>query len=99
MNTPQVAQALSQVYDPELGVDIVSLGLIYGIDAEPDHVRVEMTMTSAACPMGGAMLEAVGRVLHHLNPDARIEVVPVFEPAWDVGMVNDQARRWLGLPA
>jgi metal-sulfur cluster biosynthetic enzyme len=99
MNTEEVAGALAQVYDPELGVDLVSLGLIYAIETEPERVRVEMTMTSASCPMSGAMLEAVGRVLHHLWPAARVEVVPVFDPPWDVGMVNEQGRRWLGLPA
>ena len=98
MNTHEVADALAQVYDPELGVDLVSLGLIYGIETEPERVRVEMTMTSASCPMGGAMLEAVGRVLHHLWPQAKIEVMPVFDPPWDVGMVNEQGRHWLGMP-
>ena len=98
MNTKDVAEALAHVYDPELGLDLISLGLIYGIESDLNRVHVEMTMTSRACPMGGAMLEAVARLLHQRAPAARIEVVPVFEPPWDVAMVNEEGRRWLGLP-
>jgi metal-sulfur cluster biosynthetic enzyme len=93
----EVAQALGTVIDPELGIDIVSLGLIYGIHDEARALTVEMTMTTPGCPMGTAMTEAARAALRFLRPGASIDLVPVFEPPWDVDMMTDDARSWLGL--
>lgn len=98
MTPSEVADALTEVYDPELGVDIVSLGLVYNIELVENTIRVSMTTTSRACPMGPALYEMALAVLGSRFPSRRIEVDPVFFPPWDVIMVAGSARGFLGLP-
>lgn len=98
MKAADVGKALSHVFDPELGIDVVALGLIYAIDTEPDKVAVTMTMTSRGCPMGGAILEDAENVLRMRFPAAEISVGAVFEPPWDIRMADDWALEQLGFP-
>ncbi len=92
-----IREALRAVVDPEVGVNIVDLGLVYGVDIEPDRVRVRMTMTSPACPMGEMITEEAEEILRRLLPASlRSEVLLVFEPPWDPSMMSDAARRQLG---
>jgi metal-sulfur cluster biosynthetic enzyme len=97
MNATEVAQALREVYDPELGIDIVSLGLVYGIHTD-NGIRIELTTTTAACPMGAALLEMTEAVLRQRFPGQLVRVEAVFDPAWDAEMLTGEARSWLGLP-
>jgi metal-sulfur cluster biosynthetic enzyme len=98
MSARDVAEVIQEVFDPELAVDIVSLGLIYGIHDEPGHVIVEMTTTTSGCPMSAAIMDAVGQVVSWLRPDAHVEIVTVSDPPWDPAMMTPDARAWLGLP-
>lgn len=93
-----VADAVATVYDPELGIDVVSLGLIYGIEVEPGRVEVRMTTTTEMCPMSQVLFEGVGMAVDALVPGASVEIWPVSEPPWSVAMMTDDARRRLGLP-
>lgn len=97
MDSSQVAERLSQVYDPDLGIDVVSLGLVYGIDATPPRLLVTLTMTSPSCPLAGAIVEAARTVLRVGFPTAEVEVVVVDDPPWDPGMMSGAARRTFGL--
>ena len=97
MNTAEVARLLERVYDPELGVNIVSLGLIYGIEVESEDIRVSMTTTSPACPMGAALVEMVESVLGYGQRDGATSVEMVFDPPWDVRMADRPALEHLGL--
>jgi len=97
MNAADVAQALREVYDPELGIDVVSLGLVYGI-ATNDGIAIELTTTTAACPMGAALLEMAEAVVRQRFPGQPVRVEAVFEPPWDAEMLTGDARSWLGLP-
>ncbi|MBE7518160.1 MAG: metal-sulfur cluster assembly factor [Thermoflexaceae bacterium] len=98
MKPAEIARILSRVYDPELGVDLVSLGLVYGITVEGQKVSVLMTMTSTMCPMAEAMLDSAQTAISYQFPDADIEVVPVYDPPWHIDMADDRARDWLGVP-
>ena len=97
---PDVAtlrNALREVIDPEAGMNIVDLGLIYRIEVSADAVIVEMTMTSPACPMGEmitADVEAVlqGLLSEPLRPDVRL----VWSPAWDRSLMSEEARQHFG---
>ncbi len=101
VKTGDVAQALRQVFDPELGIDIVSLGLVYEIHPEQrdgnDEIHVAVTTTQQSCPMGPAIFDMAETVLQHKYPDADVFVSAVFDPPWNVGMLTGEARRWLGL--
>ncbi|MCC6419910.1 MAG: metal-sulfur cluster assembly factor [Gemmataceae bacterium] len=99
VTTRAVGEALEELYDPELGVNVVALGLIYGIEASHDGIRVEMTTTTLSCPMGEAMMEAAGRILLLTFPGVPVSVDFVGDPPWDVGMCSQEARDWLGIPA
>jgi metal-sulfur cluster biosynthetic enzyme len=94
-----VREVLREVIDPELGVNIVDLGLVYRIDIAGAHVHVEMTMTSPACPLGEYLRDAVDTAVKHALPDiAHTEVELVWHPPWSPDMMSDAARRELGGP-
>lgn len=97
ITTPAIAHALMHVFDPELGIDLVSLGLVYAIDHEPGAINVQMATTSAMCPMGEAMLDDAARMLSHRFPGAGVNVDLVTEPAWDIRMATPEALAWLGV--
>lgn len=97
MNTAEIARLLERVYDPELGVNIVSLGLVYGIGVEGEDVRVAMTTTSPACPMGAALVEMVEAVLGYGEREGATSVEMVFDPPWDVRMADRAALQHLGI--
>jgi metal-sulfur cluster biosynthetic enzyme len=98
MNTGEVAELLSSIEDPELGLDIVSLGLVYGINIAEESVRVTLTTTSPLCPMGTAIAEAAEAALAERMPGHAVAVVIVNDPQWDVDMMSPMARMALGLP-
>lgn len=94
-----VRDALRQVLDPELGVNIVDLGLVYGVDVDDSrsHVRVTMTMTSPACPLGDYLKDLVESMVKMRVPDVQdIEIAIVWEPAWNADMMSADAKRELG---
>ncbi|SMB26019.1 MIP18 family protein YitW [Sterolibacterium denitrificans] len=91
--------ALREVIDPEVGMNIVDLGLIYRVEASDDEksVRVEMTMTSPACPMGEMIVENVEAVLRAQLPEnVQAEVRLVWEPPWHPSMMSKDARAHYG---
>jgi metal-sulfur cluster biosynthetic enzyme len=97
MKTKDVEQMLRRVIDPELGIDIVSLGLVYGIEVDNEDVRIAMTTTSPQCPMGEALVGMVESVLEYGLRDGTTSVELVFDPPWDVRMADRAALQELGL--
>ena len=78
-----VREALQQVEDPEAGMNIVDLGLVYLIEVGEKSVHVEMTMTTAACPMADMITEHAHRAIAAISPpDAAIDVELVWDPPW-----------------
>lgn len=95
--TEPMLAALRQVIDPELGLDIVSLGLIYRLELTPAGVEVDLTTTSPACPMGNAIADDVEDVLRDQLPQAQtITINRVSEPPWSPARMSERARRALG---
>lgn len=93
----EVLRALRAVLDPELGVDVVSLGLVYETSREGDRARVVMTMTSPACPLGEAIVEDARTAVESMVPGVRhADVELVFEPPWTPDRMSPEARRQLG---
>lgn len=90
-------QALRQVIDPEAGINIVELGLIYALEVGPDSVRIDLTMTSPACPMGEMLLEDTREaVVALLPPDVELDLQLVWEPPWTPARMSDSARAHFG---
>jgi len=94
--TSEAWQQLNNVYDPELAVNLVDLGLIYRLDVKDGEIRVEMTLTTPGCPMSDTMPEAVERALLLIPGVSRVSVDLVWEPPWEPEMMSESARRDLG---
>lgn len=94
---PRVMEALRQVVDPELGINIVDLGLVYGGDVRDGQVHVTMTMTTPACPMEELLMEMVHSAILRELPEARsVDVDLVWEPQWKPDMMSPAAKAQLG---
>ncbi len=92
-----VLNALRHVIDPEIGINVVDLGLVYEVEARNGHVRVVMTMTSTACPLGESISEEAGAAIRQNVRGVRsVSVGLVREPAWRPSMMSNAARERLG---
>lgn len=92
-----IRRLLRQVIDPEVGVNIVDLGLVYRIDVTPQRLLIEMTMTSPACPMGEMIMDDAYSTLAAVLPKGCVtEIVLVWEPPWDPSMMSERSRQNLG---
>lgn len=88
-----VRAALREVIDPELGVNIVDLGLVYRIAIDGARVRIAMTMTTPACPLLDYLKDLVRSAVTSHVPDAEdVDIDVVWEPPWDPDMMSDEAR-------
>lgn len=93
----QVRDALRQVIDPEVGLNVVDLGLVYGISIDGPAVRVQLTMTSPACPLGRQICESARDAIANAGADPdRIEVDLVWDPPWRPEMMSDDVKRRFG---
>lgn len=89
--------ALGGVYDPELCLDVVSLGLVYGVRDEGGRLVVEMTLTTPGCPASESLPEiARTAVADAVGGALEVEVRVVWEPAWSPAMMSDGAATALG---
>lgn len=94
----KAAEALENVIDPELGIDIVNLGLIYGIDFEDDNIcKVTMTLTAMGCPLSATIQEDVKRALSMVEEIQDAEVEIVWNPPWSMDNMSRYAKIALGI--
>jgi metal-sulfur cluster biosynthetic enzyme len=92
-----VRRLLRTVIDPELGVNIVDLGLVYEIVIhDAGIVAIEMTLTKPGCPLSGFLDDQIRGCLAQLPQVREVRIELVWEPAWDPEMMSDDARRTLG---
>lgn len=93
-----IVAALREIYDPEIPVNIYEMGLIYGVDIDDNfNVKVTMTLTTPHCPVAESMPGEVELKVGGVAGVASAEVKLVWEPAWDMGKMSDEARLELGL--
>ena len=83
-----VIQRLYRVIDPELGLNIVDLGLIYSIQVNARHVHVEYTLTTPGCPMGRLIQNQVEEQLHDIDGVDYVETLLVWDPPWSTWMIS-----------
>lgn len=92
-----VYSALHEVIDPELGVNIVDLGLIYNLDIDPEsNLDIRMTLTTPGCPLGGYIEDEINSCMRQFPAVGKIHVDLVFEPPWSPHMMTDFAKEQLG---
>ena len=91
-----VLEALSNVIDPELGLDFVELGLIYGIDIDADRVHVTFTLTSPGCPIGPQVSEQIEEFVTELDGVDEVTSSMVFDPPWTPDKMSEDAKFALG---
>jgi metal-sulfur cluster biosynthetic enzyme len=97
MTADRVRDALRRVIDPEIGVNIVDLGLVYSASVAEGDVTIAMTMTSAACPLGESLAEeAEAAVRQHIDGVRSVAVELVWDPPWQPSMMSETARAMLG---
>ena len=94
----EVRAALRSVIDPEVGMNVVDLGLVYGIEIAPDQVRVSMTMTTPACPMGSMITEDAREAIRDIAPEAaEVDVQLVWDPPWSPALMSRARQATLRL--
>ena len=98
-----VREELKKVIDPELFVNIVDLGLIYVVDLQPGqdenitNVKIDMTMTSPACPAGPQLIGQSKQAVSQMDGVGEVEIKIVMDPAWTPDRMTDDARDQLGI--
>ena len=92
-----VREALRSVDDPEAGMNIVELGLVSAIDVHPGRVDIDITMTTAACPMADMIIDqARAAVIAVAPPDTAVEIQLVWDPPWTPDKMSGIAREFFG---
>lgn len=97
LNKDDIIEALRDVYDPEIPVNIVDLGLVYDVSINKTNVDVTMTLTFAGCGMGPYIAQQAEWRLAELDGIEDIKVDLVFEPPWTPEMITEEGKRLLGL--
>lgn len=92
-----ILDALRQVYDPEIPVNLVDLGLIYSTSIDDGVVDVKMTLTAVGCPMHQVISQNVKRALEALEGIKEAHVEIVWEPRWNPDMISPEGRTALGM--
>jgi metal-sulfur cluster biosynthetic enzyme len=93
----EIIAALRNVEDPEIGMNIVDLGLVYGVDWDEElrEASVELTLTSPGCPLGPEIMRNIKRELRALDDVNDADVALVWRPLWNPAMMSDEAKEEL----
>jgi metal-sulfur cluster biosynthetic enzyme len=91
-----VREALTNVIDPELGLDFVELGLVYEIEVEGDEVYITFTLTSPGCPIGPQVTEQMEEFVGELDGVSKVYPKMVFTPPWSPEAMSEEAKFALG---
>ena len=93
---PAVEAALGRVVDPEMALDILALGLVYRVEVGPTEACVTITMTSAACPVAGLILDEVVQEVERALPGRDVHAELCWDPAWTPERMSEAARAAMG---
>ena len=93
----KVLEVLKNVYDPEIPVNIVDLGLVYGVDVDDEgNVRIRLTLTVPSCPVAGLVVMQAEEMVKQYVPEAKdVRVELVFDPPWDPRRITPEGRKLL----
>lgn len=93
----RILDKLKNVVDPELNINIVDLGLIYGIETKASEVYIKMTLTTPGCPYAQILEQEIKNELKKIKGIKSIKIELVWEPIWDANRLSDEAREKLGI--
>ncbi|MGM0381398.1 MAG: metal-sulfur cluster assembly factor [bacterium] len=91
----EVKDQLRECYDPHIPVNVLDLGLIYGVEIEDSNVEIKMTLTTPNCPMAGQLTEQARQQVLELDDVDEVEVDLVFEPPWSKDMITEEGQAQL----
>ena len=97
LTTNEVYEALRDVYDPEIPVNIVDLGLVYGVEVDQGNVDVTMTLTFAGCGMGPYIAQQAEWRIAEMDAVEDVNVELTFDPPWTPDLITDEGKKLLGL--
>jgi metal-sulfur cluster biosynthetic enzyme len=94
---PEILEALRNVFDPELGINIVDLGLVYEVHAEDGKIHIVYSLTTMGCPIGPLIEQQMNQYVSQLPGVAEFTAEMVLRPAWSPEMMSDEAKAALGV--
>ncbi len=92
-----VYEAIKEIIDPEIGINIVDMGLIYEVDIDDTTVDITMTLTSPGCPAGGQIVNGTQHVTQQLEGVDEVNVQVVWTPRWTPELMSEEAKDELGI--
>lgn len=92
-----VYEAIKEIIDPEIGINIVDMGLIYDVDINDTTIDITMTLTSPGCPAGGQLVNGTQHVTQQLDGVEEVNVSVVWTPRWTPEMMSEEAKDELGI--
>ena len=95
--TEEYWSMLNNIFDPEIGIGLVDLGLIYNVEIKKDKAVITMTLTSMGCPFGASIVEQIKDEMGNLPKIKKVEVDIVWDPIWTVDRINPDIRSVLPL--
>lgn len=87
----RIREALRDVIDPEVGLDVITMGLVYEIEVEGSTARIRHTLTTPGCPMEGVLTKGISEAARSVVGVEEVETELVWEPRWHPGMIDDEA--------
>ncbi len=97
VNTADIYECLKTVYDPEIPVNVVDLGLIYDVQVNEGDVYVQMTLTFPGCGMGPFIAQQAEWAIQDVEGVGEVEIELVFDPPWSPDLISEEARNQLGI--
>lgn len=92
-----ITDLLRTVIDPEIGINIIDLGLVYDIHINDNQIDIDMTLTTPGCPMHSSITNWVKRIIEMTIPESSVDVNLVWEPKWTPDKMSDDAKLQLGM--
>ncbi|WP_242928842.1 metal-sulfur cluster assembly factor [Pontibacter vulgaris] len=91
----EVYETLKYIIDPEVGINIVDLGLIYSVSLDGELLEIDLTLTTPGCPMSGTIVNATEQILLKRFPNLDVKVNLVWSPPWSTEMITEEGMRQL----
>lgn len=92
-----VIEKLKKVFDPELHINVVDLGLIYDVEVKENDVSILMTLTFPGCPLGSVIHKEIKEKVGSIGKIGKVDLKITFDPPWDLSKVSEEAKMQLGI--